>query len=140
MSKKYGLLLSFLLLAAAAGAVAAAVLLGGHISKNLRAVLCGLGGALLGVGVTMLTLELHFRASSPEKQREYALAEHDERNVAIREKAAMDSWYCSLAVLTVLFLAAAFWADTRFMAAVCAAVILHCVFYLVNLGRWIKKI
>ena len=77
----------YLMFAAAWALIAAAVLLGERVPKQVSLVLFTLGGVLLGFGAVGIALS-RIRLS-PEQQKEYERGEHDERNVAIREKAAM---------------------------------------------------
>ena len=92
----------YLMFAAAWALIAAAVLLGERVPKQVSLVLFTLGGVLLGFGAVGIALS-RIRLS-PEQQKEYERGEHDERNVAIREKAAMSSWYWTLYMLWAAFM------------------------------------
>ncbi len=69
--------------------ILATFLLGERVPKQLSLLLFTLGGVFLGFGAVGIALS-RIRMS-PEQQKEYERGEHDERNVAIREKAAMSS-------------------------------------------------
>ena len=69
--------------------ILAAVLLGERAPEPAILALYTLGGILLGFGAVGIALS-RIRMS-PEQQKEYERGEHDERNAAIREKAAMSS-------------------------------------------------
>ena len=77
--------------------ILAAFLLGERVPKLLSLVLFTLGGVLLGFGAVGIALS-RIRMS-PEQLKEYERGERDERNVSIREKAAMSSWYWTLYML-----------------------------------------
>ena len=113
----------------------------GRVPDGLCGALMGIGGALTGLSAVGLVKALWDRSRTPEQRREAELGEKDERNVSIREKAAMDSWYGTLLLLCVLWVVTLFLnPDGIFMALAAAAIVLHCVLYLVNLGRWNKKL
>ena len=80
--------------AAAWALILGALLLDERVPKQINLVLFTLGGVLLGFGAVGIALS-RIRMS-PEQQKEYERGETDERNVAIREKAAMSSWYWTL--------------------------------------------
>ena len=65
--------------------------------------------------------------------------ERDERNVTIREKAAYSSWYWSLYLLWGLWLLTLVTQGGMYVAFVSAAIVLHCIFYMVNVGRWSRR-
>ena len=115
----------------------AAVLLGERIPKPLSLALFTVGGVLLGFGAVGIALSLiHL---SPERQKEYERSEHDERNVAIREKAAMSSWYWTLYMLWAAFMVIQIFVGGLWGVAVSAVLVLHCTFYMINIHRWNKK-
>ena len=78
--------------------------------------------------------------ASPQQRREIELEEGDERNVAIREKAAYSSWYWTLYLLWALFFLTLILRGGMYTALVSVAIVLHCVFYMVNMNRWTKKL
>ena len=104
----------------------AAFFLDGQISDQLGGALFGLGGALLGICGTALIGGYIEGRMTPEERRELERGERDERNVAIRERAALKSW---LFFLTLIL------ERGPFFALVTITIVLHCVFYLINLGR-----
>ena len=127
----------YLMFAVAWALIAAAVLLGERVPKQVSLVLFTLGGILLGFGAVGIALSRIWL--SPEQQKEYERGEHDERNVAIREKAAMSSWYWTLYMLWAAFMVIQIFVGGLWGVAVSAAIVLHCTFYMVNLHRWNKR-
>ena len=113
-------------------------LLGERIKERLSLVLFTLGGVLLGFGAVGIALS-RIRMS-PEQQKEYERSEHDERNVAIREKAAMSSWYWTLYMLWAVFMVIQIFVGGLWGVAVSVVIVLHCTFYMINIHRWNKKI
>ena len=115
----------------------AAVLLGERIPEQLCLALFTVGGVLLGFGAVGIALSLiHL---SPERQKEYIRSETDERNIAIREKAAMSSWYWTLCLLWAAFFVIQIFVGGLWAVAVSVVVVLHCMFYMINIYRWTKK-
>ena len=100
----------------------------------------GLGGCLIGLGGGGIILPLLMRGMSPEDRKEVERAERDERSVAIRAHAAQDSWYWTLVLLWVPFVAALARGETFWMILCPAVLVLHCVFYLFHMYRWTKKL
>lgn len=113
-------------------------LLGERIKERLSLVLFTLGGVLLGFGAVGIALS-RIRMS-PEQQKEYERSEHDERNVAIREKAAMSSWYWTLYMLWAAFMVIEIFVGVMWGVAISVVIVLHCAFYMVNIHRWNKKL
>ena len=112
-------------------------LLGERIKERLSLVLCTLGGVLLGFGAVGIALS-RIRMS-PEQQKEYERGEHDERNVAIREKAAMSSWYWTLYMLWAVFMVIQIFVGGLWGVAISVVIVLHCTFYMINIHRWNKR-
>ena len=83
---------------------------------------------------------LAMRTMSPEERREVERGETDERNVYIRARAAQDSWYWTLALLWVPFVAALVQGETLWMVLCPAVIVLHCAFYMFHMYRWSKKL
>ena len=127
----------YVMLAAAWVLILATFLLGERIKEQLSLVLFTLGGVLLGFGAVGIALS-RIRMS-PEQQKEYERSEHDERNVAIREKAAMSSWYWTLYMLWAAFMIIQIFVGGLWGVAVSVAIVLHCTFYMINIHRWNKK-
>ena len=117
--------------------ILAAFLLGERVPKQLSLVLFTLGGVLLGFGAVGIALS-RIRMS-PEQRKEYERGEHDERNLAIREKAAMDSWYWTLYMLWAAFMVIQIFVGGLWGVAVSVVIVLHCTFYMINIHRWNKK-
>ena len=113
----------------AVGLGVAAVILG----DRLTAPISGLSGSRL--------LMAHFdRTWTPEERKEIERAERDERNVSIREKAAYSSWYWTLYLLWAVFFLTLVLGSGFPTALVAVVITLHCVFYMVNVNRWTKKL
>lgn len=126
-------------LAAAAGVVLCAFLLDGQIPDSIGGLMCGLAGVVGGISVTAAAMQWFDRRLTPEQRKEARRGETDERNVAIREKAAMSSWYWSLYLLGALFVVCLILDRGIYTALASTVIVLHCVFYLVNIGRWARK-
>ena len=118
--------------------ILAAFLLGERVPKLLSLVLFTLGGVLLGFGAVGIALS-RIRMS-PEQLKEYERGERDERNVSIREKAAMSSWYWTLYMLWAVFMVIQIFVGGLWGVAVSVVIVLHCTFYMINIHRWNKKI
>ncbi len=127
----------YVMLAAAWVLILATFLLGERIKEQLSLLLFTLGGVLLGFGAVGIALS-RIRMS-PEQQKEYERSEHDERNVAIREKAAMSSWYWTLYMLWAAFMIIQIFVGGLWGVAVSVVIVLHCTFYMINIHRWNKK-
>ena len=117
--------------------ILAAFLLGERVPKLLSLVLFTLGGVLLGFGAVGIALS-RIRMS-PEQLKEYERGERDERNVSIREKAAMSSWYWTLYMLWAVFMVIQIFVGGLWGVAVSVVIVLHCTFYMINIHRWNKK-
>ena len=128
----------YLMFAAAWVLILATFLLEERITERLSIVLFMLGGVLLGFGAVGIALS-RIRMS-PEQQKEYERGEHDERNVAIREKAAMSSWYWTLYMLWAVFMVIQIFVGGLWGMAVSVVIVLHCTFYMINIHRWNKKL
>ena len=118
--------------------ILAVLLLGERISGPLASALYAVGGILLGFGAVEIALSRI--QMSPEQRKEYERGEHDERNLAIREKAAMDSWYWTLYLLWAAFMVIQIFVGGLWGVSVSAVLVLHCTFYMVNIYRWSKKL
>ena len=120
--------------------IGCALVLGNRLPGSIIGLMCGCGGALGGVGGTALLIPLLMRSMSPEERREAERAEYDERVVLIREKAAQSSFYWTLCLLWVPFVVALMQGSLLWMILSTGAVVLHNVFYLVNLARWGRRL
>ena len=120
--------------------VLAAVVLGEQIPKGMSGILFGTGGALMGLGVAGIAMDVVWRRMSEEERREVERGETDERNVAIREKAAYSSWYWTLYLLWGAFFVTLFLGSGFPTALVSVLIVLHCVFLMVNMNRWTKQL
>ena len=127
----------YLMFAAAWALIAAAVLLGERVPKQVSLVLFTLGGVLLGFGAVGIALS-RIRMST-EQLKEYERGERDERNVAIREKAAMSSWYWTLYMLWAAFMVIQIFVGGLWGVAISVVIVLHCTFYMINIHRWNKR-
>ncbi len=129
-----------LLAAAALGGLAlmaAAALL--DLPGGITGLMCGMGGALLGLGGSSVIMGAVERHMSPQERKELQRSETDERNIAIREKAAQSSWYWTLYLLWGAFLLTLVLGSGFPTALVSVLIVLHCVFLMVNMNRWAKQ-
>ena len=101
--------------------------------------LSGLGGAALGLGGGGIVMDVAAWRMTPRERAELERAETDERNVAIREKAAQDSWYWTSALLWVPFVAALVRQDPVFIPVSLGVLAFHHAFYIFHMGRWSKR-
>lgn len=119
--------------------VAVAIVLGEQVPEKMSGVLFGVGGMLMGLGVSGIAMDLIWRRMSETERREAERGERDERNVAIREKAAYSSWYWTLYLLWGAFLLTLVLGSGFPTALVSVLIVLHCVFLMVNMNRWAKQ-
>lgn len=119
--------------------VAAAIVMGEQVPEKMSGVLFGVGGMLMGLGVSGIAMDLIWRRMSETERREAERGERDERNVAIREKAAYSSWYWTLYLLWGAFLLTLVMGSGFPTALVSVLIVLHCVFLMVNMNRWAKQ-
>lgn len=119
--------------------VLAAVVLGEQVPKGMGGALFGTGGALMGLGVSGIAMDVIWRRMSEDERREAERGERDERNVAIREKAAYASWYWTLYLLWGAFFVTLFLGSGFPTALVSVLIVLHCVFLMVNMNHWTKR-
>lgn len=101
--------------------------------------LAGLGGAALGMGGAGIVMGMAVWRMTPKERSELERSETDERNIAIREKAAQDSWYWTSALLWVPFVAALVRQDLPFILLSAGVLLFHHAFYLFHMGRWAKR-
>lgn len=127
----------YVMFAAAWALILAAILLDERVPKQISLALFTSGGILMGFGAVGIALS-RIRMS-PEQQKEYERGEHDERNVAIREKAAMSSWYWTLYMLWAAFLVIQIFVGGLWGVAISVVIVLHCTFYMINIHRCNKK-
>ena len=138
--KQRNTLLPTLALGLAVGLGVAAAVLGDQLAAPVSGIIFGLAGAIGGVSASRLIMAHFDRTWTPEQRREIERAERDERNVTIREKAAYSSWYWTLYLLWALFFLTLILQGGIYTALVSVAIVLHCVFYMVNMNRWMKKL
>lgn len=119
--------------------VAAAIVLGERVPEEMSGVLFGVGGMLMGLGVSGIAMDLIWWRMSERERREAERGERDERNVAIREKAAYSSWYWTLYLLWGAFFLTLVLGSGFPTALVSVLIVLHCVFLMVNMNRWAKQ-
>lgn len=137
MKKWFQKISPYLMFAAAVVMFLAAFLLKERIPEQLLAALCAAGGILMGFGSVAVALST--RGLTPEQKKELERGETDERNMAIREKAAMSSWYWTLYLLWAAFMVIQIFVGGLWGVAVSVLIVLHCTFYMVNIYRWNKK-
>lgn len=135
--KKHPYWLPVLAIAASVVLIAAGTALGGRFARLLPSIGC----ALIGVSAIDLIRIRRKAALPPEERRAEELKDTDERSAAIREKAAMDSWFCTAAMLFALWVISVA-ADAGRWAEIltAAAALLHCAVYLVNVARWSARL
>ena len=133
-------LLPALALGLAVGLGVAAAVLGDRLTAPVSGAAFGLAGAIGGLSASRLVMAHFDRTWTPEQRREIERAERDERNVTIREKAAYSSWYWTLYLLWGLFFLTLILQGGMYTALVSVAIVFHCVFYMVNMNRWTKKL
>ena len=126
-------------LGVAVGLFAGALVLGERLSPPVSGLCFGVAGILGGVAGSRLIMARVERNWTPEERKEIERGERDERNVTIREKAAYSSWYWSLYLLWGLWLLTLVTQGGMYVAFVSAAIVLHCIFYMVNVGRWSRR-
>lgn len=119
--------------------LAAALWLDEGVPNWVNGLLCGFGGAGLGAGISGLAVGWITRRLPPKERAEVFLAENDERNVAIREKAARDSWYWTGWLLWVPFVVSLVRGESLFIALTAGVIVLHNAFLLVNMARWSRR-
>lgn len=71
--------------------------------QALPFVLTGFGAGIIGAGVVNI-FRKRMIDNNPEKAKQYEIAEKDERNIRLREKAGYATWYTSLFILAALSL------------------------------------
>ena len=120
--------------------IGCALVLGDRLPGSIIGLMCGCGGALGGVGGTALLIPLLMDSLSTEQRREAERAETDERNIAIREKAAQSSFFWTQCLLWVPFVVALIEGSLLWILISTGAIVLHNVFYLVNLARWGRRL
>ena len=126
-------------LGVAVGLFFSALMLGDRLSPPVSGLCFGLAGILGGVAGSRLIMECVERSWTPEERKEIERGERDERNVTIREKAAYSSWYWSLYLLWGLWLLTLVTQGWMYVALMSVAIVLHCIFYMVNVGRWSRR-
>ena len=122
-------------LIAALGLWVAAFLFRNQIPYNIHGTLVGVSSGTLGMCASVLIRGHIERRFTPEQRREI---ERDERNIAIREKAAQRSWYWTLYLLWGLFVLGFLLGGGPGVALISIAITLHCVFYAVNMRHFSK--
>lgn len=125
---------------AAAAILTAAALLGERIPSPLDGLVFGLGGMLLGLSMVALGVSVLRRRRTPEQHRQAQLAERDERNRTIREKAALTTWYWTCGILAGLYVAAIVLDDMTAILLLAAAIVMHCIVLLASIGWWNNKL
>ena len=137
MRKKTKISLALGLLGVALALVSLA--LEGRISDPIGGMLMGIGAGLVGFGFSQWRM-WRGEEKDPQKMRQSQVEANDERNVAIREKAAYTSWYWTTYLLWILFFVTLITSGGMYVAFVSAAIVLHCVFLMINMRRWGKKL
>lgn len=127
-----------------------AALLGGVLLKvflntpegallRLPYILSGFGTGLTAVGLVNL-YRIKLSKGNPEKAKMYEIAEKDERNIRLREKAGYSVWYITLFALAVLSLSLVV-LDYITAALISLAVLfLHTLSFFILIAVYSKKI
>ena len=139
MKEKWKKIVSLAGVAAGLALLAAVILGGDGFPGWVNGLLAGLGGAALGVGGGGIVMDVAACRMSPRERAELERAETDERNVAIREKAAQDSWYWTSWLLWVPFVVALARQDPVFIPVTMGTLAFHHAFYIFHMGRWAKR-
>ena len=126
-------------LAVAVGLGAAAIILGDQLTRPISGLCFGVAGVMGGLAGSRLAMARFERNWTPEQRKEIQRGERDERNVAIREKAAYSSWYWTLYLLWGAFFLTLVLGSGFPTALVSVLIVLHCVFLMVNMNRWAKQ-
>ena len=127
------------LLACGVALMVLSLVLEGHVSDSIGGMFMGAGCGLMGFGGSQVLMR-HREKRDPAVMRQAEIEAKDERNVAIREKAAYTSWYWSLYLLWGLWLLTLVTGGGMYVAFASVAIVLHCVFLMVNVNRWAKKL
>lgn len=106
--------------------------------QALTVALTGFGAGIVGVGVAG-GFAKKIIDRNPEKAREYEIAEKDERNIRVREKAGYSTWYISLFVQAIAALALLVLDYTIPCLLVMLALLVHVVSLFVNIYIHNKK-
>ena len=133
------LFLSVAAIAVGAALFAAVIFAGGKMNAGMVGLCAGVGGAALGVGISGVFLPLVMRAMTPEQRRETERSERDERSIFIRQRAAQSSWYWTLYLLWIPFVAALMRGEIFWMVLCPAVIVVHCAIYMAQMYRWSKK-
>lgn len=99
-----------------------------------------LSGALIGSGLVAFIIARQEGKRTPEQRREIERGKRDERNIAIREKAAMSAWYWMLYLMWAAFFVIQIFVGDLWGVAISVLILLHCIFYVINIRRWSKKL
>ena len=99
-----------------------------------------LSGALFGCGLVSLAVAWRESRYTPEQRRKIELGERDERNIAIREKAAVSAWHWMLYFLWATFLVIQIFVGGLWSVAISVLILLHITFYEINIRRWNRKL
>lgn len=105
---------------------------------TLPAVLTGFGAGIVGVGVANI-LRIKRIENNPEKAREYEIAEKDERNIRVRERAGYAAWHVTLFILGILMLTFVFLDDYVACWFVLGALFIHIAGLFVSITIYNKK-
>ena len=138
--KKTMIALAALLFAVIIFAFLLALSRSGHLTQQSSGALGGIMGGLAGGSLATLVMGLIYHRASAAKRRAMDLNNGDERNIAIRDRAAYTSWFCSLAVFLFLFMALLL-TDHYFAATLTVvAALLHMLIFPGNIYIWNKKL
>ena len=107
--------------------------------QSLPFVLSGFGAGIIGVGVAGIFRKRAIE-NDPEKARQYEIAEKDERNIRIREKAGYATWYTTLFLLAIISLTLVVLNYTAAGFVALGALLIHGISFFVYTYLYSKKI
>ena len=126
-----------LLLLASAGVFWMSNHLPDRVWERVLTVACVL---LMNGGVWLLGTDIRQRNMTAEEQRTQDLARHDERNIAIQEKAAQTAWNWTAGMLFAAALAALILDELTVLYLSMGAYLLHILFYILSTAYWRRKL
>ena len=109
------------------------------VMQSLPFVMSGFGAGLIGVGISVIFRKKMIE-NDPEKVRQYEIAEKDERNIRIREKAGYATWYTTLFLLVIISLTLVVLNYTAAGFVALGALLIHAVSFFLYTYLYSKKI
>lgn len=109
------------------------------IMKTMPFVFIGFGAGIIAVGVVNIFND-RMRKKDTGKYREYEIAEKDERNIRLREKAGYATWFVTLFVLAALVLTLVILQQYLACYLAIGALFIHVISQLVAINAYNKRI